>query len=72
MNMQHDLNMPAPAILARRIALACDRVGEAPTLFGRRVAHDPRLYTDLRNGRFLRERLARKVLAALSEMEGQA
>lgn len=67
--MQHELNMPAPAILARRIARVCGHKGETPTRFGRRVASDPALYSNLRNGRFVREPLGRKILAALNDME---
>ena len=44
----------------------------APTRFGREAVGDPRLVTDLRNGRELRDTTAARISAWLDAQERQA
>lgn len=56
--------------LLRRIELYLRTTGTPPTRFGRAVANDPRLVSDLRNGREPGERLVRRIESFLKS--GQA
>jgi hypothetical protein len=47
--------------LLRVVALYCQRTGMPESTFGRTVANDPRLVSDMRAGRTLRPTTARKV-----------
>ena len=58
--------------LMRRIELFLQRAGMPPTRFGREAVGDPRLVTDLKNGRELRETTAARIVAWLDEQERQA
>jgi 2,4-dienoyl-CoA reductase-like NADH-dependent reductase (Old Yellow Enzyme family) len=53
-----------PELLADIEALLAT-TGETPTAFGRRVAADPSLVSDLRTGRSVGRRLREKIQAAL-------
>ena len=55
--------------IRRRIEQYLRRTKTAPTRFGRDVLDDPRLVFDLRNGRELREKTAKRVLAWLDRRE---
>ncbi len=55
--------------LMRRIQLFLRRADMAPTRFGREAVGDPRLVTDMRNGRELRESTAARVKAWLDAQE---
>ena len=58
--------------LMRRIQRFMKRAGMAPTRFGREAVGDPRLVTDLRNGRELRETTAARIAAWLDAQENKA
>ena len=58
--------------LMRRIQLFLKRADMAPTRFGRETVGDPRLVSDMRNGRELRETTAARVHAWLDAWEGRA
>ena len=58
--------------LMRRIQLFLKRADMAPTRFGREAAGDPRLISDLRNGRELRETTAARIHAWLDAQEHSA
>jgi hypothetical protein len=55
--------------LNRRIELYLKRSGMAPTLLGRTAMRDPRFVFDLRCGREMRPRTARRIAAWLDEAE---
>lgn len=55
--------------LLRAIEAYLADTGETQTAFGRRVAGDPSLITDIRNGRGLGPVLRRRVEAALTTTE---
>jgi hypothetical protein len=55
--------------LMRRIQLFLRRADMAPTRFGREAVGDPRLVSDMRNGRELRESTAARVHAWLDAQE---
>lgn len=55
--------------LMRRIQLFLKRADMAPTRFGREAVGDPRLVTDLKNGRELRECTAARIRAWLDAQE---
>lgn len=57
--------------LMRRIQLFLKRAHMAPTRFGREAVGDPRLISDLRNGRELRETTAARIHAWLDAQETQ-
>lgn len=59
--------MMTEAQLVAEIERHMARTGESESAFGRRVARDPNLVADLRNGRSPRLRLAREILAATQE-----
>jgi hypothetical protein len=58
--------------LMRRIQLFLRRADMAPTRFGREAVGDPRLVSDMRNGRELRESTAARVHAWLDAQEKRA
>lgn len=58
--------------LMRRIQLFLKRAEMAPTRFGREAVGDPRLISDLRNGRELRESTAARIHAWLDAQEKRA
>ena len=58
--------------LMRRIQLFLQRAEMAPTRFGREAVGDPRLISDLRNGRELRETTAARIHAWLDAQERRA
>lgn len=58
--------------LMRRIQLFLQRAEMSPTRFGREAIGDPRLVTDLRNGRELRETTAARIAAWLDAQETKA
>jgi hypothetical protein len=58
--------------LMRRIHLFLKRADMAPTRFGREAVGDPRLISDLRNGRELRESTAARIHAWLDTQEKTA
>lgn len=58
--------------LMRRIQLFLKRADMAPTRFGREAVGDPRLISDLRNGRELRETTAARIRAWLDAQEKKA
>ncbi len=58
--------------LRRRIQLFLNRAGMAPTRFGREAVGDPRLISDMRNGRELRETTVARIHAWLDAQEKQA
>jgi hypothetical protein len=58
--------------LMRRIQLFLKRADMAPTRFGREAVGDPRLISDLRNGRELRESTAARIHAWLDKQEKAA
>jgi len=58
--------------LMRRIQLFLKRADMAPTRFGREAIGDPRLVTDMRNGRELRETTAARIVAWLDAQEKKA
>lgn len=58
--------------LMRRIRLFLKRADMAPTRFGREAVGDPRLISDLKNGRELREATAARIHAWLDAQERQA
>lgn len=55
--------------LMRRIQLFLKRADMAPTRFGREAVGDPRLISDLRNGRELREITSARIHAWLDAQE---
>ena len=59
-------------ILRRRIELYLRRTRTPPTRFGRESIGDPRLVTDLRNGRELREITEARLSAWLDARERKA
>jgi hypothetical protein len=58
--------------LMRRIQLFLKRADMAPTRFGREAVGDPRLISDLRNGRELRESTCARIHAWLDAQEKSA
>jgi hypothetical protein len=58
--------------LMRRIRLFMKRTAMTPTRFGREAIGDPRLITDLQNGRELRETTAARIHAWLDSQEKRA
>jgi hypothetical protein len=58
--------------LMRRIQLFLSRADMPPTRFGREAVGDPRLISDLKNGRELRETTAARIHAWLDAQERQA
>jgi hypothetical protein len=58
--------------LMRRIELFLQRAEITPTRFGREALGDPRLVSDLKNGRELREATAARVVAWLDAQERRA
>ena len=56
----------------RRIQLFLKRAGMAPTRFGREAVGDPRLISDMRNGRELRATTVARIHAWLDAQEKQA
>ncbi len=58
--------------LMRRIELFLTRAEMAPTRFGREAIGDPRLVTDLKNGRELRDTTAARIIAWLDMQERKA
>ena len=58
--------------LMRRIQLFLKRAEMTPTRFGREAVGDPRLISDLRNGRELRETTAARIHAWLDAQEKRA
>ena len=58
--------------LTRRIRLFLERAEMTPTRFGREAIGDPRLVTDLKNGRELRATTAARIHAWLDSQEKQA
>ncbi len=58
--------------LIRRIELFLRRADMAPTRFGRSVVGDPRLISDMKNGRELRDTTAARIIAWLDEREKKA
>ena len=58
--------------LMRRIQLFMKRADMAPTRFGREAVGDPRLISDLRNGRELRGSTAARIHAWLDAQESGA
>jgi len=58
--------------LMRRIQLFLKRADMPPTRFGREAVGDPRLISDLKNGRELRETTAARIHAWLDVQERQA
>ena len=55
--------------LMRRIELFLKRAEMAPTRFGREALGDPRLISDIKNGRELRDTTAARILAWLEAQE---
>lgn len=55
--------------LRRRIELYMRRTATTPTRFGRDAINDPRLVSDLRNGRELRESTEARIVAWLDSRE---
>ena len=55
--------------LKRRIQLFMEREGMAPTRFGREAVGDPRLITDMKNGRELRDATIARIQAWLDSRE---
>lgn len=60
---------PIELELLAAIARYLEHTGESQTSFGRRVAGDPSLMTDLRNGRSVGLRLRHRIEAALITTE---
>jgi hypothetical protein len=58
--------------LMRRIELFLQRANMAPTRFGRNAVGDPRLISDMKNGRELRESTVHRVVAWLDAQEKKA
>lgn len=58
--------------LSRRIELYLRRTRTTPTRFGRDAVNDPRLVSDLKNGRELRETTEARVVAWLDKRERKA
>lgn len=58
--------------LMRRIQLFLKRADMAPTRFGREAVGDPRLISDMRNGRELRETTIARIHAWLDAQETSA
>jgi hypothetical protein len=58
--------------LMQRIKLYMRRTRMAPTRFGREAVGDPRLISDLRNGRELRETTVARIHAWLDAQETRA
>ena len=58
--------------LMKRIRLYMRRTQMAPTRFGREAVGDPRLISDLRNGRELRETTVARIHAWLDAREPEA
>jgi len=58
--------------LMQRIKLYMRRTQMAPTRFGREAVGDPRLISDLRNGRELREATVARIHAWLDAQEKRA
>lgn len=58
--------------LMRRIELFLRRADMAPTRFGREAVGDPRLISDLKNGRELRDSTAARIVAWLDAQEKTA
>ena len=58
--------------LMRRIERFLKHEQMAPTRFGREAVGDPRLVSDLKNGRELRETTAARILAWLDAQEKKA
>jgi len=58
--------------LMRRIELFLKRADMAPTRFGREAVGDPRLISDLKNGRELRDTTAARIVAWLDAWERKA
>ena len=58
--------------LMRRIELFLQRAEMTPTRFGREAIGDPRLVSDLKNGRELRVTTAARVVAWLDAQETRA
>ncbi len=54
-------------MLLYRIEVHLRRTGVSPTRFGKEVARDPRLVFDLRAGRTVGDRLARRVMSYIAE-----
>jgi hypothetical protein len=55
--------------LMRRIELFLQRAEMAPTRFGREAVGDPRLVSDMKNGRELRDATIARIQAWLDEQE---
>jgi hypothetical protein len=58
--------------LMRRIQLFLKRADMAPTRFGREAVGDPRLISDMKNGRELRGTTAARISAWLDAQEKRA
>lgn len=58
--------------IRRRIELYLRHTRTAPTRFGRDAVGDPRLVSDLRNGRELREKTKIRIVAWLDAREQEA
>ena len=58
--------------LMRRIQQFLKHAGMSPTRFGREAVGDPRLISDLRNGRELRETTVARIQAWLDAQEKRA
>ena len=55
--------------LASKIERACAQAGVFPTQFGRQAVNDPRLVSDLKRGRELRQKTLVRVHEALTMLE---
>ena len=60
------------AALLRAIETGLERVGMAPSRFGREVVHDPRLVFDLRRGRCPTRRTEERVRSYLRHLQQES
>ena len=61
----YSARMMTEADLLKAIETHCQRVGESEAAFGRRVARDPNLVMDIRQGRSPRLRLVNQIIEAM-------
>jgi len=69
MEQKQNIDSEVEMHLMRRIKLFLKRGEMAPTRFGREAVGDPRLISDLRNGRELRESTAARIHAWLDSQQ---
>ena len=67
--MPHSPELAPGAGLASQIARVCVRAVLSPTQFGKQAINDPRLFSDLKRGRELRQKTLARVHAALAVVE---